>query len=44
MTELDREQLRRDWSDLHGALWDGNQNAITWNLIHVLEKLAKGVE
>jgi hypothetical protein len=24
---------------MHGALRDGNQNAITWHLIHVLEKL-----
>jgi hypothetical protein len=29
---------------MHGALRDGNQNAITWHLIHVLEKLEKGVE
>jgi hypothetical protein len=28
---------------MHGALRDGNQNAITWHLIHVLEKLEKGV-
>jgi len=29
---------------MHGALRDGNQNAITWHLIHVLQKLEKGVE
>ena len=29
---------------LHGALRDGQDNAITWHLIHVLEKLEKGVE
>jgi hypothetical protein len=28
---------------MHGAVRDGNQNAITWHLIHVLEKLEKGV-
>jgi hypothetical protein len=28
---------------MHGALRDGNENAITWHLIHVLEKLEKGV-
>jgi hypothetical protein len=28
---------------MHGALRDGNDNAITWHLIHVLEKLEKGV-
>jgi hypothetical protein len=28
---------------MHGALRDGNQNAITWHLIHVLEKLERGV-
>jgi hypothetical protein len=78
MTDVDREQLRRDCSDaleahlrdqrvdglaeladslqahgppyrfhgelMHGALRDGNQNAITWHLIHVLEKLEKGAE
>jgi hypothetical protein len=78
MTDLDREQLRRDCADalevlvrdqrldglaaladslralgppyrfhgelMHGALRDGQDNAITWHLIHVLEKLEKGVE
>ena len=78
MTDLDREQLKRDCADalealhrtqsvdglavvadslcalgppyrfhgelMHGALRDGNQNAITWHLIHVLEKLAKDVQ
>jgi hypothetical protein len=73
VTDLDREQLKRDCSDalealhrdqrmdgiagladslwtlgspyrfhgelMHGALRDGNSNAITWHLIHVLEKL-----
>jgi hypothetical protein len=29
---------------MYGALRDGNQNAITWHLIHVLERLEKGVE
>lgn len=29
---------------MHGALRDGQDNAITWHLIHVLEKLEKGVE
>ena len=29
---------------MHGAVRDGNQNAITWHLIHVLEELEKGVE
>lgn len=29
---------------MHGALRDGQSNAITWHLIHVLEKLEKGVE
>lgn len=28
---------------IHGALRDDNENAITWHLIHVLEKLEKGV-
>ena len=76
MTDLDREQLKRDCSDalevllrdqrveripeladclrtlgptyrfhgdlMRGAWRDGNQNAITWHLIHVLEKLEKG--
>ena len=28
---------------MHGALRNGNQNAITCHLIHVLEKLEKGV-
>jgi hypothetical protein len=27
---------------MHGAVRDGNQNAITWHLIHVLEKLEAG--
>jgi hypothetical protein len=26
---------------LHGALRDGQENAVTWHLIHVLEKLEK---
>ena len=26
---------------MHGALRDGQENAITWNLIHVLEELEK---
>ena len=26
---------------MHGVLRDGNQNAITWHLIHVLEKLER---
>jgi hypothetical protein len=26
---------------MHGALRDGQDNAITWNLIHVLEELEK---
>jgi hypothetical protein len=26
---------------MHGALRDGQENAITWHLIHVLEKLEK---
>jgi hypothetical protein len=26
---------------IHGALRDGQDNAITWHLIHVLEKLEK---
>ena len=60
MTDVDREQLRRDCSDalevllheqrtdqiaelMHGALRDGQENAITWHLIHVLEKLEKEV-
>lgn len=29
---------------MHGALRDGQENAITWHLIHVLEKLGKGEE
>lgn len=29
---------------LHGALRGGQDNAITWHLIQVLEKLEKGVE
>jgi hypothetical protein len=29
---------------MHGALRDGQENAITWHLIHVLEKLEKGVD
>lgn len=29
---------------MHGALRDGNQNALAWHLIHVLEKLEQGVE
>ena len=75
MTDLDREQLKRDCSDtlqvllrnqrvdriaeladslralgapyrfhgelIHGALRDGQDNAITWHLIQVLEKLEK---
>lgn len=75
MTDLDREQLKRDCSDalevllrdqrtdriaelaelirtlgpayrshgelMHGALRDGQENAITWRLIHVLEKLER---
>jgi hypothetical protein len=78
MTELDREQLKRECADalealhrtqstdglagvadslralgptyrfhgeqIYGALRDGNQNAITWNLIHVLEEFEKGEE
>jgi hypothetical protein len=28
---------------MHGALRDGQDNAMTWHLIHVLEKLEKGV-
>jgi hypothetical protein len=28
---------------MHGALRDGQDNAITWHLIHVLEKLERGV-
>jgi hypothetical protein len=28
---------------MHGALRDGNQNAITWHLIHVLDKLEREV-
>lgn len=27
---------------MHGALRDGNSNAITWHLIHVLETLDRG--
>jgi hypothetical protein len=75
MTDLDREQLKRECADaletlhreqrtdriaeladslralgppyrfhgelMHGALRDGQDNAITWHLIHVLEKLEK---
>ncbi|HUP38013.1 MAG TPA: hypothetical protein VNC82_21500 [Candidatus Limnocylindria bacterium] len=71
MTDLDREQLKRDCSDalearnreqrtdriadladalralgppyrFHGeSPRDGQDNAITWHLIHVLEKLEK---
>jgi hypothetical protein len=70
VTDLDREQLKRDCSDaleertdglaelaetlrvlgppyrfhgelMHGALRDGQDNAITWHLIHVLEKLER---
>jgi hypothetical protein len=26
---------------VHGALRDGNENAITWHLIHVLEKFER---
>ena len=26
---------------MHGALRDGQENALTWHLIHVLEKLEK---
>ena len=26
---------------MHGALRDGQENAVTWNLIHVLEELEK---
>jgi hypothetical protein len=78
MTDLDREQLKRDCADalevlhrtqsvdriaglaeslrvlgppyrfhgelMHGALRDGQDNAITWHLIHVLEELEKGEE
>ena len=29
---------------MHGALPDGNQSAITWHLIHVLEKPEESVE
>ena len=29
---------------MHGALRNGQDNAITWHLIQVLEKLEKGVE
>jgi len=29
---------------LHGAMRDGQDNAITWHLIHVLEKLERDVE
>jgi hypothetical protein len=29
---------------MHGALRDGNQNTLTWHLIHVLEKLEKDAE
>jgi hypothetical protein len=29
---------------MHGVLQDGQENAITWHLIHVLEELEKGVE
>ena len=77
MTDLDREQLKRECSDalealhrdqrsdgiaeladslralgapyrfhgelMHGALRDGQDNAIVWHLIHVLEKLEKDV-
>jgi hypothetical protein len=77
VTDLDREQLKRDCADalealhrtqsveglagvadsrralgppyrfhgelMHGALRDGQENAITWHLIQVLEKLEKGV-
>ena len=77
MTDVDREQLKRDCADALEALtkgsargpdpgvgrltagpwgrvpipWgadarrarDGNQNTITWHLIHVLEKLEQGV-
>jgi hypothetical protein len=77
MTDLDREQLKRDCADalealhreqrvdgiagladslrtlgspyrfhgqlMHGALRDRNDNTITWDLIHVLEKLEKDV-
>jgi hypothetical protein len=73
VTDLDREQLKRDCADalealhrtqsveglpgvadslgppyrfhgelIHGALRDGQDNAITWHLIHVLEKLERG--
>jgi hypothetical protein len=56
MSDIDREQLKRDCSDalralgapyrfhgelMHGALRDGQDNAITWHLIHVLEKLER---
>jgi len=78
MTNLDREQLKRDCADaldtlhrtqsteglagvadslralgppyrfhgelMHGALRDGNQNAITRHLIHAMERLENGVE
>jgi hypothetical protein len=78
VTDLDREQLKRDCADalealtkeqrldglaeladslralgpsyrfhgepMHGALRDGNQNALSWQLIHVLEKVEKGAE
>jgi hypothetical protein len=78
MTDLDREQIKRDCADAlevlhrdqrvdgladlanvirglgptyraHGelmrvAVWERNDNTITWHLIHVLEKLEKGVE
>jgi hypothetical protein len=27
---------------MRGAVRDGNQNVITWHLIHVLEKLERG--
>jgi hypothetical protein len=27
---------------MHGALRDGNENAITWHLINALEKLERG--
>ena len=29
---------------MRGALRNGQENAITWHLIHVLEKLEKGLE
>lgn len=76
MTDLDREQLKRDCADaleahlheqrvdglaelaealrelgppyrfhgelMHGALRDGQDNAVTWHLIQVLAKLEQG--